>query len=191
MVSLALFQTRQILNWLRQLLKTETAGKQPIEEWCKEFEANDRLTLRVLSPYHISGQDVRVFFSNNAMVHRSLLRYEEERMHLCVDGKHKVNDRGWIVLTVNILIKDFPRWTHLSHGKQKSVQGKATTTGAMPVLQAYCKVDGAEHCGSISVSRPAVVCAERNPAPTAQPRDAGSQRTSRTQSRQLARRSSH
>ena len=70
------------------------------------------------------------------MIHHTLLRYEEERMHLSVDGKHKVNDRGWIVLTVDIMIKDCPRWTHLSHGKQKSVQGKATTARAMPVLQA-------------------------------------------------------
>ena len=55
-------------------------------------------------------------------------------MHLSVDGKHRVNDRGW--LSINTLIKDVPRWTHLSHGKLKPIQGKATTTRAMPVLQA-------------------------------------------------------
>ncbi len=48
----------------------------------------------------------------------------------------QVNDRGWTIFTVSVLIKDFPRNTHLSHGKSASVQGKATATRALPVLQA-------------------------------------------------------
>ena len=94
------------------------------------------MTLRILSPYHVLGEEVRVLFANNGMIHHTLLRYQDMRTHLSVDGKHKVNHRGWVVLSINILIKDVPRWTYLSHGKLESIQGKATTTRAMRVLQA-------------------------------------------------------
>ena len=70
------------------------------------------------------------------MAEGTIGRYTFDRVHLSVDAKYKVNDRGWTILTVSLLCKDFPRNTHLSHGRKLRTQGKATTTRAFPVLQA-------------------------------------------------------
>ena len=68
----------------------------------------------------------------------------EPEVHLGVDTKMKVLERGHGVATLNILVKDELRNTTLMHGTGKPVQGRAYTARAVPFLQAVLGDEGAQ-----------------------------------------------
>ena len=145
----------RISNWLRHLKCGPSRAEQPasqhvetgrhsIEAWCEKPSEQDRTRLWVLQPYVLTGVSVRVLFASHGMLSHTLDRYDGGRVHLSVDGKWKVSDKGWAILTVSVLVKDVPRPTHLAHGVRKSVQSKATTTRALPLLQALVQSETTE-----------------------------------------------
>ena len=149
-----------VSNWLRKQRKkirsqqtapsdhVETA-KFTIAEWAQDREAMTVHSLRVLSPYVLTGERVCILFACDGMLQRTIQRYAAEHVHLAADGKYQVSQKGWNVFTVSLLVKDLPRSTHLAHSSAKSVQGKATTTRAFPLLQALCHSESAENVTTI------------------------------------------
>jgi len=147
----------QMSNWLKRRGKCkETMGdatSQPtrvettravIEEWLpREAERRSLADLYVMAPYTLSGNRVFVRIGSDGMA--SVIRkYNFPRVHLAVDGKHNTLQRGWVVSTVSILVKDEPRPTRLQHetpGKRGSVSGRASTTRALAIMQAVMEND--------------------------------------------------
>ncbi len=148
-----------ISNWLRQSRQRQKREEAPvpehvdtslrcIEEWARSCKASNAATLYVLSPYILSGSEVCILFSSAGMLEGTIARYAFDRVHLAVDGKYKVSNRGWTIFSVSFLCKDFPRNTSLFHAKagpSPRVPGRATTTRAFPVLQAILQAETAEN----------------------------------------------
>ena len=79
-------------------------------------------------------------------------RHAPDRVRLAVDGKYKVRNLGWTILSVNFLCKDAPRSTSLFHGHagpSKRAQGRATTTRAIPALKAALQAETAPNIARV------------------------------------------
>ena len=154
--------TTQLSDWMhneRKRSKTRAGSALPqgdargrvqptqraLEDWPQELP-EDVPALYLLQPQIVSAKDVFVPFRSRGM-RDVLVRYssEEREVHLGVDTKMKVLERGHGVATLNILVKDTLRNTTLTHGNGSRVQGRAYTTRAVPFLQAVLGDEGTEN----------------------------------------------
>ena len=144
-----------VSNWLRQMrLKKKQrdvvaevehveTSQRTAEEWVQGVPPVDKSMLYVLSPFTITNSEVCILCASAGMLQGTISKYSESRVHLAADGKYKVLNRGWTIMTVGFLCKDIPHNTDLCHGgvcRKGRVQGRATTRPAsFPCSKLCCR----------------------------------------------------
>ena len=156
--------TSVVSNWFRRAQREMKAAKttapehvatiqRSIEKWAVRSSNGESSSLYVLSPFVLSGAEVCVTFTCVGMAEGTIGRYTFDSEHLAVDGKYKVNDRGWTIFTVSPFCMDFPRNTHLVHGRKLRTQGRLQQRALSPCCKQSCMQKRSRMC-PVSSARP-------------------------------------